>query len=114
MGIEEEIVNRILNCLPSKNPEKNWMYEIAVRAGLIPAQAPSESHSRSEGTLVGYWGPDGFRILRRLGDSRCSMSMAFCQERCSEKESKAIGTVPLDGGKRGRCLYRLSHNFPGA
>lgn len=43
MGIEEEIVNRILNCLPSKNPEKNWMYEIAAMAGLIPAQAPAKA-----------------------------------------------------------------------
>ena len=41
MGIENEIVNRILNCLPSKSPEKNWMYEVAAKAGLIPAQAPA-------------------------------------------------------------------------
>ncbi len=43
MRIEEEIVNRILNCLPSKSPEKNWMYEIAAGAGLIPAQAPAKA-----------------------------------------------------------------------
>ena len=43
MGIEEEIVNRILNCLPSKSPEKNWMYEIAAGAGLIPKQAPAKA-----------------------------------------------------------------------
>lgn len=43
--VKEEGIKRILNCIPSRNTEKDWVFEHAAEAGLVSA-APSVPSSK--------------------------------------------------------------------